>query len=252
MNNQEHSDAGHRRSRIDLQDMIDSERSEGEPMHLPLFPLNVVLFPGMMLPLHVFEPRYREMISHCIETKSPFGVVLIRKGKEVGGFAIPQDIGTTARIVKTKREKDGRMNIIAIGARRFKINELDYSRPYLSAHVSEHPIVDEQNQTTAALGERLRPKLLEYAELLSTVHDTKMQLSRIPQEPKMLAYMLAIALQVGNEEKQQLLEAESVAQLLRAENKILNREMLLTRYMLETQSELNAMSSGPTGYIFSN
>ena len=71
-------------------------------MEMPLFPLNVVLFPGMVLPLHVFEPRYREMINHCIEEEKPFGVVLIDEGQEVGGPAAPRLVGTAApRLVGT-------------------------------------------------------------------------------------------------------------------------------------------------------
>ena len=62
-------------------------------MHLPLFPLNTVLFPGMMMPLNIFEPRYLEMIDYCMEKNSPFGVVLIRDGNEVGGGAFPHQIG---------------------------------------------------------------------------------------------------------------------------------------------------------------
>ncbi len=80
MQHMSYSGAGHRRSRPDSELYRDGASREGEPMHLPLFPLNVVLFPGMMLPLHIFEPRYREMINHCIDTKSPFGVLLIKEG----------------------------------------------------------------------------------------------------------------------------------------------------------------------------
>ena len=69
-------------------------------MELPLFPLNTVLFPGATLPLHIFEDRYKEMISQCIEEHRPFGVLLIRKGREAGDLAEPFEIGTTAHIAR--------------------------------------------------------------------------------------------------------------------------------------------------------
>ncbi|HXL19893.1 MAG TPA: LON peptidase substrate-binding domain-containing protein, partial [Streptosporangiaceae bacterium] len=76
---------------------------------LPLFPLNVVLFPHMALPLHVFEPRYRKMIGDCLEEGHSFGVVAIREGRETGP-ATPYGVGTLAKIVRIDRLDDGRMN----------------------------------------------------------------------------------------------------------------------------------------------
>ncbi|MBF6600779.1 MAG: LON peptidase substrate-binding domain-containing protein [Dehalococcoidia bacterium] len=71
-------------------------------MDLRLFPLQTVLFPGMRLPLHIFEERYKIMVRECIDEDAPFGVVLIRSGAEVGGGAIPHDVGTTARIIQVE------------------------------------------------------------------------------------------------------------------------------------------------------
>ena len=102
---------------------------------LPLFPLRTVLFPGMALPLHIFEERYRLMIGRCMEERSPFGVVLIRSGEEVGAAAEPHDIGTTARIASVQRLEDGRMNLVALGEQRFRILQLDNSGPYLAGDV---------------------------------------------------------------------------------------------------------------------
>ena len=81
-------------------------------MHkIPLFPLNTVLFPKASIPLHVFEDRYKRMIRHCIDTKSPFGVVLIRMGSEVGDSAIPYDVGTTANIINVNKIEDGDLSL---------------------------------------------------------------------------------------------------------------------------------------------
>src|SRR5256885_4086280 len=99
---------------------------------LPLFPLETVLFPRMPLRLNVFEERYRIMIGRCLEEKRPFGVVLIRDGSEVGPGAVPEMVGTLARILAVRRLPGGKMNLLAEGTRRFRL--LDYAtdaEPYL-------------------------------------------------------------------------------------------------------------------------
>jgi hypothetical protein len=106
-------------------------------MELPLFPLNSVLCPGIALPLHVFEDRYRALVRHCIDTTSPFGIVLIREGREVGTGAISfTGIGTIAEIRDAGRYEDGRYDVLVVGTRRFEIRRvLSGLRPYLMAEV---------------------------------------------------------------------------------------------------------------------
>lgn len=221
-------------------------------MHLPLFPLNTVLFPGMLLPLNIFEPRYREMVNHCVETETPFGVTLIREGQEVGGHAVPHEIGTAARIMKTKLLSDGRMHIVAVGTQRFRIEELDHSRVYLSAEVSLLPFSTEATPETDRLAEMVKRRILEYVELISTASKTKMRLDRVPKDPKSIAFLVASALQVDNRERQALLEMAGISQMLDRERHFLSRELLLMRYMIDTQPSIMQMGMGPTGYIFPN
>src|ERR671938_1253163 len=96
--------------------MTESERV------LPLFPLEqVVLFPGMSLPLRIFEERYKVMIGACQVTDQLFGVLLIRSGREVGEPAVPERVGCTARMLRVDRLPDGRMNILTIGEQRFRL-----------------------------------------------------------------------------------------------------------------------------------
>jgi Lon protease-like protein len=111
-------------------------------MDLPLFPLNTVLCPGIALPLHVFEDRYRALVRHCLETTSPFGVVLIREGREVGSGAISfSGVGTIAEIRDAGRHDDGRFDLLVVGTRRFGIRRVLEGRgPYLVADVA---ILDE-------------------------------------------------------------------------------------------------------------
>jgi Lon protease-like protein len=223
-----------------------------DPMDMPLFPLNVVLFPGMVLPLHIFEPRYREMINRCIDEDIPFGVVLIEEGPEVGGTAKPYPIGTAARIVKVDRLDDGAMNITAVGTQRFRIVELDHSHSYLSAKVAQYPIVNGSTRAAVEMVHRVRPKIIEYVALLSQASKTELKLDRLPEDPTSLAFLVAIALQVHNADKQKLLTMPGVPEILDRERYLLSCEILLLRYMIETHDSLAEMSSGPTGYIFAN
>ena len=89
--------------------------------------MNTVLFPSMVLPLHIFEERYKLMINNCLAQDKPFGVVLIYSGSEVGDSAIPHPVGTVARIANWEWLPDGRMNILTAGARRFRIVGVDES-----------------------------------------------------------------------------------------------------------------------------
>jgi Lon protease-like protein len=221
-------------------------------MEMPLFPLNVVLFPGMVLPLHIFEPRYREMIDRCLEEEIPFGVVLIEEGKEVGGAAKPHSIGTAARILKADRADDGTVNITCVGMQRFRILELDHSHSYLSAKVAQFPIVNGSTKAAIDMVHRVRPKIIEYVSLLSKASKTELKLDRLPEDPTTLAFLVAIALQVDNTHKQELLSMSGVPEILDRERYLLSCEILLLRYMVETQDSLAEMSSGPTGYIFAN
>ena len=103
---------------------------------LPLFPLHVVLYPEMPLPLHIFEPRYREMVMRCREEDTAFGVVLIRDGEEAGAPAVPHAIGTTARIDQFEELPDGKMNVVVTGETRFHVLETFHQQPYLTARVA--------------------------------------------------------------------------------------------------------------------
>ncbi|HUQ78099.1 MAG TPA: LON peptidase substrate-binding domain-containing protein [Patescibacteria group bacterium] len=137
-------------------------------MELPLFPLNSVLCPGIALPLHIFEDRYRAMVRHCLETTSPFGVVLIRDGREVGAGSISfTGVGTIAEIRDAGTYDDGRYDLLVVGTRRFEIRRvLTGRRPYLVAEVD---ILDEavgDDDTAHRLAMRATRRFVSYLELL--------------------------------------------------------------------------------------
>src|SRR5437867_9599526 len=108
-------------------------------MEIPLFPLHQVLCPGIVLPLHIFEDRYRAMTRRCLDTGEPFGVVLIRDGREVGtkGVATLAGVGAFAEIREAGRYPDGRYDVLAAATGRFAIDSVDAKRePYLVAEVT--------------------------------------------------------------------------------------------------------------------
>jgi Lon protease-like protein len=130
-------------------------------MKIPLFPLDVVLFPGAPLPLHIFEPRYKEMIARCIETGDPFGVV--RAARD--GLAV---IGCTANVVRVLYQyPDGRSDILTQGVERFEIEQLDDSLPYLQAEVDCLP--DTGAVAPRAVRERAVALHFEALELLGAI-----------------------------------------------------------------------------------
>jgi Lon protease-like protein len=138
-------------------------------MELPLFPLHAVLFPGVALPLRVFEPRYRAMVGHCLSVGQPFGVVLIRDGREVGEVpAALANVGTTAIIRQAGRYPDGRMDIVTVGGRRFRIDALDTERePYLVGRVE---ILDEpigEREEARRIARRVSGSFLRYLDHLA-------------------------------------------------------------------------------------
>jgi Lon protease-like protein len=137
-------------------------------MEIPLFPLHTVLCPGIALPLHIFEPRYRLMIERCIEYATPFGIVVIRAGREAGGTDVAiAGVGTFAEIREATRLPDGRYDILVVGSGRFAVESVDPAKePYLVAEVTG--IDDEVGDLTTAttLAARAMRRFVAYLQLL--------------------------------------------------------------------------------------
>jgi Lon protease-like protein len=202
-----------------------------ELRELPLFPLNTVLFPGMVLPLHVFEPRYRLMIGRCFKENTPFGVVLIREGREVGGPATPHEIGTSAYVTRLEPMDDGRLNVLSIGYQRFKIHSLHYDKPYLVGMVEDYPVRGEKSAGVHTLVAGMVPVLHRYLDMLNRATDTNFSLEKIPSDGAAMAFLVAIVLPLENDEKQKLLASEDVVSMLEMEQRLLRRELVLLDHM---------------------
>lgn len=230
-----------------------SYESAGKPMDLPLFPLNLVFFPGQVLPLHIFEPRYRDMIDHCLDTRDPFGIVLLPEGESIDDDnVLPHTIGTAARIVGVERLDDGRMNITTIGTKRFKITKLLRRHSYLSAEVRHYPVINGSTKRAMDLAQRVRPQILEYVDMIAQATKSTLPLNKLPQDPTSLAFLVAMALQIGNEDKQNLLALPSIPDILANENYLLWREVSLLQHMVDTHHDVEEQTAGPTGWVFPN
>ena len=141
-----------------------------DPRPLPMFPLSTVLFPGADLSLHVFEPRYRELVGDCLQTDRLFGVVLITRGSEVGGGDVRAEVGTVARIRAALPQPDGRWVLAARGSERLKVTRWLPEEPYPLAMVEGLPAAegldpDEPLLALAAAGvRRVRALLSELGD----------------------------------------------------------------------------------------
>ena len=204
----------------------------------------------MVLPLHIFEERYKKMISRCLAGERPFGVVLIEEGQEVGGEAVPHEVGTTAVIAGMTRLDDGRMNIVAIGSERFRLREVRHGLPYLVGSAEPWPLSGADTAPARESVAPLRAQLAHYLELLSQAQGHEIEIDSVPEEPRALALLIAIALQLPMPQKQQLLLQPTVTELLRAEQTCLRREELLLDYMIRTQSQ--QWEGGYSGYLAKN
>jgi Lon protease-like protein len=203
-------------------------------IELPLFPLNTVLFPGMPLPLHIFEDRYKQMIQYCLKEKQPFGVVLIRNGTEaLGPLAQPHFIGCTARIVEVEMLSEGQMNITSVGERRFRIISLNYDSPYLIGKVKYYPLAAGDPEQLIRIAGNLAPKVRQYMHILNEVEEIDLDPENLPGDPLVLAHLSAVLLQIPTDKKQELLTSASALDLLDNANQIYRREIAFLRAMVD-------------------
>ena len=203
---------------------------------LPLFPLEAVLFPGALMPLHIFEPRYRLLIRRCIERQRPFGIVLIRRGNEVGGGAEPYDVGTEAKIVAESPLPDGRSYIVTRGERRFAVERLIAdAEPYLLGQVRYLDEADGERAADRAsvAREALGAYLLAVVAVTDDTRGERALADELRDSPPSdLAYRIAGSLAVDAPQQQALLELETASARLEEETRILNRETELLRGLL--------------------
>ena len=191
---------------------------------LPLFPLNVVLFPGMPLPLHIFEPRYRLMIERCLDADNVFGVAQIIEGQEGENGTLPSAIGCAAEIIEVAPFADGRLNVQTLGTRRFEIMSLREQDDYLVGTcqwLEDEPGEDGLLRAST----RVRALLSRYFDSLSISTSLPAELGQldVPQDPYSLSMFIAAIMTLPNNQKQTLLEMTSTNSRLEVEEFLLER-----------------------------
>lgn len=198
---------------------------------LPIFPLKTVLFPGMPLPLRIFEPRYKKMIGECLAGSGNFGVVLIKEGEEAGPPTVPFEVGTEAKIIKAERMDDGQLFIIVSGQRRLKIVKLLEPEPYLSAEVVFLPELEGDRNAALLTDQILRLVLSDFVQLASIFTLEPVYPFRFPNDPARFSFLAAHLLSAPMTIKQKLLESETVEDRLKLARKLFVEER--TRFIQE-------------------
>jgi Lon protease-like protein len=195
---------------------------------LPLFPLGTVLFPGMLLPLHIFEDRYRQLIQDLLDGPEPrrFGVIAIKKGRETGieGVSSLYEVGCTATLRETEENDDGGFELVAVGTQRFRLQELDESRPYLQGEVEFLP-EDAGDSAAAGRAAHLVAEAFQaYLDVLTARGLAQVSVPDLPEEPVLLSYLVAASMIIDLPDRQGLLAEPDSTSRLAAERTMLVRE----------------------------
>lgn len=207
---------------------------------LPLFPLNTVLFPGTTINLHIFEPRYKEMVGYCIDNQEPFGVVLIDEGREaLGPLAKPHPIGCTAHIISMEPVGQGRMAIVAVGKDRFRIRQLRHDKSYLVGEVDLFPVEPEgSEQALARLQRRLKNRVDRYIAAFEQAKDVSVRVPGFPRDPLLFGYAASALLQgVDVGVKQEILATPADIQILKKLLSIYQLEVTLLEMMIDRSQQ---------------
>ena len=205
------------------------------PQRLPLFPLGSVLFPGLVLPLDVFEPRYRLLVQDLVaageddDALRGFGVVAIKAGHEVGEGNIQalHEVGCVALLREVTETEDGGYEIVTVGASRFKVVGIDEAAgtPYLTGLVEPFGEDDEEDDDAdgglQVLAAAVARRFEEYRDVLDIGG------AEAPDDPRVMSYLVAAAMVLTLDQRQELLEAPDTATRLRGELAVLKREIAL-------------------------
>ena len=198
---------------------------------LPLFPLNIVLVPGLVVPLHIFEPRYRLMVNELLsiadEDEREFAVVAVREGRDVGihGIDAFYPVGTSTIIREVDEMEDGRFDLVTTGHRRFHLLGVDSSQPLLRAEVQfiEEDASGAENLATATA----QDFLLYRAALAGRLQNEVSDLAETPSDPTVLSFLITAAMVLPMEQRQWLLGAPDTAERLRRAQSLLKSETAL-------------------------
>jgi ATP-dependent Lon protease len=209
---------------------------------LPIFPLALVLFPGVPLPLHIFEPRYRQMLTDVRAGNSLFGVSYFDPSSSEKDMPAPGHVGCVAEVTETQMMPDGRSNILTVGIIRYRLEEyVERDDPYLLARVS---YFEDEEEDPNLLGESARDvadTFTRIARAVRTINDERANLPDISDtEPQRLSFLVAAAMEVDTDVKQDLLELRSTAERLQRLRNMLSRAV--TSY--EERARVHELAKG--------
>ena len=194
---------------------------------LRLFPLMTVVFPGQRVPLHIFEPRYRQLVQEVLETDEAFGIVLIKSGRAEEPAAEPVDIGCTVRIVHMEELPDGRYNVICEGERFFRIRQTLGKRPYLLADVELLPPPDDANSEEALrAAEGVAERFAELLRLQLASQSCWQRRFSAPQRPLALINHVGARVEAPPFVKQEVLGRDTAVGQLELLEKIVAAEIV--------------------------
>lgn len=191
-----------------------------------------MLFPGLVLPLHIFEERYRRLVQDLMdlpEDAREFGVVAIREGREVGADGTPAlfPVGCTARLRDVERLDDGRYDIVTVGSRLFRLTGLrppDLARPYLSGEVEWLPDETGDEAKAQLVAASVRLAFADYFAALSEASGQRIATPELPDDPRVLSHLVAATTLLDLADRQDLLEQVDGQARLRRELSVLRRE----------------------------
>lgn len=201
---------------------------------VPLFPLPIVLFPGEVRPLRIFETRYRAMLQDCLDHGTPFGLVLALPTSAASDEPPPQEIGTLAYITHVAQQPDETFGIQIRGGERFQLEGLCHDKPYLQGNIRLVPMLQTETDDAYGLADRARDLLQQYLQALTQASGIRFQVHNLPAKPEDLAYLTGIVLQIGPQQKYDLLTTTHLPRLLHAEINLLLRELDLMAWIIET------------------
>jgi len=205
---------------------------------MPLFPLGTVLFPGLVLPLHIFEDRYKQLIRDLLEEEEPrrFGVIAIRSGRETGvdGISALHDVGCTATVREIAEVSDGQFDIVTVGTDRFRVRNLGEAQPYLTGEVEmlDEPTGDDAAARLAAA--TVQRAFRAYLNVLADRGAAVISVPDLPDEPILLSYLVAASMITELANRQTLLAEPDAVSRLSAENALLARETAILRELGST------------------
>ena len=209
---------------------------------LPLFPLPLVLFPGVPLPLHIFEPRYRQMLSDIRVTDNLFGLSYFDSNASEREIPPVGHVGCVAEVTETQPLPDGRSNILTIGVIRYRLEEyVERGDPYLVARVSFFEDEEEDEETLSERSREVAETFTRIARAVRILNDERASLPDISDtEPQRLSFLVAAAMEIDAEVKQEMLELLSTSERLRRLSDLLARAV--TNY--EERARVHELAKG--------